>query len=194
MPGFYKTGVVSTSEFLEPFNIITSGGSGGYTPAKDTQNSCVNIASIKYDLDKVTNTTVLRVVAEVSWSGFDTSSTAGTFGIWWQGSSFNTANQAWEWQGGNHITSALNAQYYPTQLVLSSSSGSYTYNTTYVISGSWLDTWSGSNIGFRSDYSNGVGKITVNSIKIYYDKYSTTSNIKQRFGKQYIATEEFIEI
>lgn len=199
MAQILRTGVVNTSNFYESdaMNIMTSGKSGGYVPVKDAQNSCTNIAYIKYDLNEVTNTTVFRVIAKVRWSGFDSSSTAGTFGLWWQGSSFNTANQSWEWKGGNHITNALNNQYYPTQLVLSASSGQYVYDTTYIVSGTWLDTWSGSYIGFRSDYSNGVGRITVDDIKIIYDKYSVsykTPTIKARFGKSYLSSEEIIEI
>lgn len=195
-PQFYKTGIISTSDFIESDakDLITARRTMSYTPVKDTNNSCLDAAYILYDLNNVTNTTVFRVIAKVSWSGFDSSSTAGTFSMNWQGSSYNTANAAWEWQGGNHVTNALNAQKNVGTLVLSAASGFYIYDTTYTVSGNWLDTWSGSYIGFRANYSNGVGKITIHEIKIFYDKYSTSSTIKQRFGKDYLATDEIIEL
>lgn len=195
-PQFYKTGVINTSEFLEPeaLDLITTRRTMSYIPVKDTNNSCLGAAAIVFNYDgNITASTKYRVIVDVSWSGFDASSTAGTFDLYWQGSTRKIETSTWVWEGGNNVCAVLNNQQSLKTLVLSATSGNYIYNTTFTLSDSWRSTYNGSNIGFRANYSNGVGKITINSILIVLDKYSVTSTIKQRFGKEYISTEEFIE-
>ena len=196
MSSIYKTGIILSNEFDESdaMDIITSKGTMTYVPAKDTTNSCLNVAQIVFDYDGVTASTVFRIICKVSWSGFDTSSTAGSFNMWWQGSNRKISGHTWAWEGTNYICSALTSQYNIKNLVLSASSGSYIYDTTFTLPDSWRSTYDGSNIGFRADYSNGVGRITVNDIRIILDKYSSSSNVKSHIGNDYIAGKEFIEI
>lgn len=198
MSSIYKTGIILSNEFDESdaMDIITSKGTMTYVPAKDAVNSCLNVAAIRFDQTGVTynENTIFRIIAKVTWSGFDTSSTAGTFNMWWQGSNYEISSSSWKWAGSNYVTAALGSAYNPKTLVLSATSGSYIYDTTFTLPASWISTYAGSNIGFRADYSNGVGRITVTDIRIILDKYSSSGNVKSHIGNDYIAGREFIEI
>lgn len=195
-PQFYKTGVVSTSEFLEfeTLDLARNKVSMSYVPAKDTNNSTINSIYAEFDTSQYTTSDVFRVIADVSFSGFDSSSTAGTFSMNWQGDTYNPTSGSWVWEGHNTVTSALQNQKALTTLVLSATSGTFHYDNTFTLDSTFLSTYTRARIGVRTNYSNGVGKFTINKIIVVPDKYSVTSTIKQRFGKQYIATEEFIEI
>lgn len=198
MSSIYKTGIILSNEFDESdaMDIITSKGTMTYVPGKDATNSCLNPAAIVFDYNATATTanTIYRVIAKVSWSGFDTSSTAGTFAFRWQGSNRKISGSTWAWEGTNYVCTVLNNQYNLTNLVLSATSGSYIYDTTFTLPDTWRTTYDGSNIGFRADYSNGVGRITINDIRIILDKYSSSSNVKSHIGNDYIAGKEFIEI
>lgn len=202
MPGFYKTGVVSTSDFLESKGTsIVRTNSGDiklalpytYVPAKDTDNTALRPVYADIDNNIVTPSTVFRIIVDVSWSGFDDSSTAGTFGASWSHQNIKREDGSGAWTTSPFCAALANQQNLKN-LLLSATSGTYHYDTTLTLSQSFIDTYSRSGIGVRINYSNGVGRISFNNIWVIYEKYSTTSNIKQRFGKQYIATEEFIEI
>lgn len=197
MSNINKNGIIISNEFDESdaMDIISAKGTMSYVPAKDTSNSCLNTANIIFDYDNdITSSTLFRIIATVSWSGFDSSSTAGTFSIYWQGSNHVISSASWAWEGTNYITNALNSYQNLTTIVLSSNTGTFTYDTTFSLPDSWRSTYNGSNIGFRSNYSNGVGRITVNNIIIINDKYSSSSNIKAHIGNNYIASKEIIEV
>lgn len=197
MSNITKSGIILCNEFDESnaMDIISARGTMSYVPAKDTSNSCLNPANIIFDYDTdITSSTLFRIIATVSWSGFDSSSTAGTFSIYWQGSNHVISSAAWAWEGTNYVTNALNSYQSLTTLVLSSNTGAFTYDTTFSLPDSWRTTYNGSNIGFRSNYSNGVGRITVNNIIIINNKYSSTSATKAHIGNDFIAGRELIEI
>ena len=198
MSNIYKTGIILSNEFdeSEAMDLITSKGTMTYVPAKDITNSCLNIANIIFDYTatETTSATVYRIIASVTYSGFDSSSTAGTFDLYWQGSRHNIADNTWVWSGGNQLCSALNSFKSLKTLVLSSASGSFIYDTTFTLPDDFRSTYNGFQIGFRANYSNGVGRITVNDIKIILDKYSSSSNVKSHIGNNYIAGKEFIEV
>ena len=194
----YKNGIITSPEINESdaMDIITGKGTMTYVPTKDGTNSCMNSAAIRFDQTGITYdaNTIFRVIVKVSWSGFDTSSTAGTFNMWWQGSNYEIASNSWKWAGSNHVCGALGNAYNLKNLVLSASSGSYVYDTTFSLPASWISNYAGSNIGFRADYSNGVGRITINDIKIILDKYSSSGSVKTHFGNDFIASREIVEI
>lgn len=200
MPGFYKTGAVSTSEFLETEsqNLVYNTSKTriltlpySYVPAKDTDNSCLRPVIVEIDSNTLTPTTVLRVIVDVSWEGFDSSSTAGTFNATWNTYSLKREDGSTVWS--SPISDALNNKQNLKTLILSATRGNYTYDTTLTLSQSYIDTYAWCGIGVRVNYSNGTGKFMMNKIITTYDKYSVSSTIKQRFGKEYISTEEFIE-
>lgn len=197
-----KQGIITSNDFVEG-NIATygmvsyKGNCASYIPKKDTDNSCNTPIPVKFDYDNynVTDTTVFRIIVIVSWSGFDSSSTAGTFSIFWQGSKHIKTTNEWTWSGGSQIiTNALTSNMRLTRLVLSANQGSYIYNTTFTLPSSFRDTYDGQNVGIRTNYSNGVGQISVDSLQVLLDRYSVTSDIKTRIGSNYIACSSFNEI
>lgn len=194
MSSVNKNGLILSTEFNESDAMyIAKNGKTSYVPNTGT-NSCMNSLGVRFDYTGTTVDTVYRVIAKVSWSGFDTSNTSGTFNMWWQGANYNTANAAWEWKGTNYICNALSNQYNIKNLVLSAASGSYTYDTTFTLPQTYRDTWSGSNVGFRADYSNGTGKITVHEIIVLPDEYSSTGNVKAHMSNTHMSCGNIVEI
>lgn len=199
MNNITKSGIILSNEFDESdvMDLITSrSATQSYVPAKDTSNSCMSgAATILYDYSSgITSATVLRITATISWSDFDSSSTAGTFKTRWQGSNHNVSESAWQWAGNNYACTALNNAVDLTALVLSATSGTYVYDTTFSLADSFISTYDGSQIGIRTDYSNGVGRLTIHDIKIINDKYSSTSATKAHIGDDFVAGRELIEI
>ena len=195
-----KSGIITSSEFNETdaMDIITSMiENRSYVPAADTDNSCLhNIITMDFANAGITydSNTVFRIIARVSWSGFDESSTAGTFNIYFQGNRYNTTTSEWDWLNTNPVTAALGNAQNLKNLVLSKSKGSFIYDTTFTLPSSWISTYSAVHIGFIANYSNGVGRITLDDAKIILDKYSSSTTTKAHVGADYFASREFIEI
>jgi hypothetical protein len=198
--GITKSGIITSNEFDETdaMDIITSMiNNRSYVPAADTDNSCLhNIATLMFDEADITydENTVFRVIARVSWSGFDESSTAGTFNIYFQGNRYNTTTSEWDWLNINPITTALGNAQNLKNLVLSADKGSFVYDTTFSLTTGWISTYSGVHVGIRANYSNGVGRITLEDIKVILDKYSSSTDTKAHVGADYFSGREFIEI
>lgn len=193
---FYKNGIVHGDDLYESDamnDVVLGGGSISYTPSTGT-NSCINTAYKWFYPEDTVAGDVFRVYATVVWSGFDESNTSGTFNIHWQGANFTDETTA-VWKGTNFITTALNAKQNFKTLVLSSTSGVYTYETTFTMQQDFMDSYIGSYIGIRSDYSNGTGKISTKDVKVIPDKYSVSdaSSIRMRIGDEYIVVQDFIE-
>ena len=198
--GITKSGIITSNEFDETdaMDIITSmSETRSYVPAPDEDNACLNnIATLMFDEAGITydENTVFRVIARVSWSGFDESSTAGTFNIYFQGNRYNTTTSEWDWLNINPITSALGNAQNLKNLVLSANKGSFVYDTTFTLTSSWISTYSGVHVGIRANYSNGVGRITLDDIKVILEKYSSSTDTKARVGTNYFSSREFVEI
>lgn len=170
-----KTGVVSASEFIEPDGVdnqFTGNATSSYTPSTGT-NSCMNMGKWMVPEGAVAGDTFF-IRLTVQYSGFDRSNTGGTFRLLFQGSNYTSPTAA-AWQGNNLVCSALNSKKNLTDVVLTGTSGTFTYETTFTLNQTFLDTYYGSNIGTRSDYSNGVGVLTIKDITIIPEEYSTTS-------------------
>lgn len=130
-----------------------------FTPTADTNDSCSYYGSIY-----IQEAGDYTLEINVSYSGFDSTSTAGTFSLNWQGANHKIADNSWVWEGSNYATTALNAQKTLTSLV--KGTGSYSYKVNFNVSSSWLATYNASVIGFRSNYSNGIGNIKITSVKL----------------------------
>ena len=197
MSNIWKAGLVHTSEFIEPDGIenqFIGNAIASYTPGTGT-NSCMNMGRWMIP-EGIAAGDTFQIKMTVEYSNFDRSNTSGTFSMWWQGANYNTPTGS-VWQGSNPICGALNSQSSPTTVVLSSTSGIYQYECSFAISQAFLDSYYGSNIGVRSDYSNGTGKLTVKNITIIPEKYSTysfSSNAKSRFSNTNIVANDIIEI
>jgi hypothetical protein len=74
---FYEPGGMNLAYNVEPYDytdVIT-----GYVPKKDTTNSCLSGFKVPYGAEL--NGKRARATVTVTWSGFDSSSTAGTFAM-----------------------------------------------------------------------------------------------------------------
>ncbi|MDD3121936.1 MAG: hypothetical protein PHC62_00305 [Candidatus Izemoplasmatales bacterium] len=159
-----------------------------FKPSRNN-NSSISISPVHID----GNTGLYRVMLKVEWVGFDTSNTDGTFDIYFQGDVWRYSVGAWSWSSGmsNYMINPLRTQQNLKNLVLSSESGSYNFNTTFNV----LDADCYMlRLGMRSNYSNGMGTITVSDIQVMPEKYYTGGNEKLRAGEDYVACNNFIEI
>ena len=121
----------------------------------------------------------------VFWSGFDTSNTSGTFNAWFQGS------QNGGWNYGNAMTNALNNYKNLKELVLSATTGSYKYVTSFIVTNSEIKTLG---LSTRFDYSNGKGSVGISDVIIIPEKYYISDKIKMRLANDYITCNEIWEI
>lgn len=197
MSQIHKTGIITTKEFVEPDGVTNQFiGDSTKTFTPSTANNSTTGFGKWMIPDGAVAGDRFQVKLYVSYNGFDDSSTEGTFNIYFQGSNYTSPTSA-AWQGTNPVTTALNNYKSVKTLVLSSTSGFYKYETVFTLTQSFLDTYYGSNIAMRSNYSNGTGTIIVSNITIIPEQYSTTStppNIVARFADSHITATEFIEI
>ena len=195
MSQIYKTGVVSASTFIEPSSVTNEmiGTSGTYTPTTGT-NSCMNMGRWMVP-DGTVGGDQFYVKAVVDFNGFDTSNTSGTFRLLFQGANWVTESSSQAWQGTNHLCAALNAAQSLTSVALSATKGTYVYEALFTVPADWLSTYYGSNVGVRSDYSNGTGVLTVRDILVIPAQYSVMNNthLSMRLDQSHITVNDFIE-
>ena len=190
---FYKNGIIKSAKIVEDSLVdvfIQTNPVQQYTPTD------INNWTTTYGKWMITDDDLpgdkFRIYLTVQYNGFDTSSTSGTFNIRFQGANFTSPTTS-AWSGSNAVTNALNSQYSLKTLVLSGVSGTYTYECTFTLTEDFYNNYYGSNIGLRSDYSNGTAWIKVSDIKIIPEKYLLESNVKTKVGQNYISTKEIIE-
>ena len=183
MPKIEKTGVISASEFIEPDGVdnqFTGNTTSSYTPSTGT-NSCMNMGKWMVP-DGAVAGDQFQIKMLVEYKNFDRSNTSGTFSMRWQGANYTSPTSS-AWQGSNPVCGALNGVLSPTTVVLTATSGSYLYEAYFTLTSDFVSTYYGSNIGVRSDYSNGTGVLTVKNITIIPAQYSTSSTPPQYWGK-----------
>lgn len=189
---FNKTGIILSNNFYESdgMNGVQIDGPTSYTPTAG-QNSCINSAFKWYYPEGSVVGDEFKVYLTVKYSGFDNSNTNGTFKIRFQGTNATDVN-TWAWQGANPINAALNAKQDLTNLVLSSEYGEYRYETQFTLNQTYMNSYVGSHLGVRSDFSNGTGTISLHDCKIVPIKYDINVE-KMRIATSYIVTNDFIE-
>ena len=142
-----------------------------YIPAADTDNSCMDFATLNV-MDGVSTYHISMIV---EWSGFaDITTTHPSFSTNFHGilrgrdgtNSWNT----------NPVTTALNGISNWNNMVKGAASGVYKYEATITLTSSFMETYKGCDVGFRTNYSNGTGKITASKLRIYpADEHMTNS-------------------
>lgn len=183
-----KTGILSAKDFHEPFDLCAQVRvSTTYTPSTGV-NSCMDDAyRVYHDMLKVGD--IVTIELDILWDGFDTSNKNGDFNIWFQGGIYSGDTISW---GANPYATALNSAKNLKTLVLSKTSGIYHYVvTTTALSASNL-TYDKMNIGIRSDYSNGTGKITIQNCHAYNTK-DYIGKEKAKFRAEKVLCNKFIE-
>lgn len=180
-----KNGNISSTSLYEPnAMLINKKYSASYTPTKGANNNCMTCESIigfeegkKYYVELV-----------ISWNGFKTD-VASNFSISVQGS--NYTGTAWAWQGVNPLCNAIISCFSSglKNLVLSADKGSFVVKAFFT-----ANTYTGYQLGIRTNYSNGIGNIGISNLKIIPAEYAidnvTTSGM---FGKDKVVMTNFIE-
>lgn len=197
MSNINKKGILTTSTFHELYglNIVELAinpynyDEYSYIPTTG-QNSCINPYYILFSNFNLGEQ--VRIIMKVSYEGFDVSNTDGSFNIRFQGVK-RKADGTGSWNGANELTNALNNYQSLKNIVLSQTSGSFIYNTTFTISEEFYNAYVGCNIGVRSDYSNGVGKLTMYKPIVFLDKYYIDSNAVVRQANDFLSCKEIIE-
>ena len=199
-----KTGVIMATNTISEADIDNLSYStwkydytaaASYAPKKDTSNSCLNGFKVLYGGPNMNGKRV-KIKMKVDWSGFDSTSTAGTFAIRFQGAFINDlGGGVWGSRTGvvNSICDALNSKQNLTNLVLSKTSGSYTYETECVIKSGVNQGVIGHFVGLRADYSNGVGTITLSDLVVTPVDHYTDTNQPFKISKDSIASNYIIE-
>lgn len=186
-----KKGVLTTENIYEPGLYFISSGSAvaSYKPANNGTNQCIEFKAVRFNGNRE-STYIIEL--DVSWSGTFAQGTNGTFNARFHGSNYSITESKWVWNGANYLTNALNNTQSLKNLLLSSPSGSYHYIATATIPNSWFDTYDGSWIGTRIDYSNGNGTLTYKNLKIYPKK--TFGGINAHVSEDHVAGNYFYEI
>jgi len=143
-----------------------------YVPAADTNNSCMDFGFFCPD----EGVTRYHITMVVEWSGFaDILTTNPDFTINFHGPNYIIGGTTYEWTG-NPISTALYAVKTMQSLVTGADSGSYKYEADFTLTSGWLSSYWACYVGFRTNYSNGTGKITASKLRIYpADEHMTNS-------------------
>ena len=166
---FNKNGIVSGDNFYDynkinyAYNTISGdyeGVSRTHTPTTEN-NSCFEPFTVHYN--QMRENTRYRLTMDIEWSGFDSSNTTGTFSIHWQEKMLD-AEGTYHWYN-TAIGNALYNDIPLYHLVMSADSGKYRYDVVFN-SGTYPSTLQYTKIRYRSNYSNGVGTITLSNIKV----------------------------
>lgn len=192
----YKNGIVESDYFLvhDARNSYTQiSTTTSYTPSTGT-NSCINpykVSTYGYEAGQQ-----MRIKITVKYSGF-TTNTNDNFNIFWQGANWTSADTS-AWQGTNFICPSLNNSKSLKDVVLTQATGTYTYDIVVTLNQTFLDTYVGSNVGIRSDYSNGSGNIAIIDFKAIPEQYSVaytgTPKIKMKVKDDWIVTHDYMEL
>lgn len=168
---FVSTGVNeqggNTVTYASTTTMYNPSSSKTYTPTT-AANSCTGVAYFK----PTEGTLKYRIELDVAYTGFEAAPVEGkTFNIFFQGNN-RKKDGTWPnpWSGTNYATTALNNLRSLKTTVLSATSGKYHYSASFTMVSAWFDTYDMSEIGVRSDYSNGTAKLTVSHVRIYPER------------------------
>ena len=188
-----ENGIWTGNQFIEAGAYeIYSPQSYSYTPTTGT-NRTLGYWTIDFqDWIEEGQPLTIRVECDVEFSGFDSSNTSGTFAMRWQGASYEKSTSSWVWTTGSPVAAALQNQQALTTLV-NEKNGSFHYNNSYTITSTWLSTYTQTELGIRTDYSNGTGTITMKNLKVYLERYYGGEKVKIT-DDQVLAANNFIEI
>ena len=151
-----------------------------YTPTT-VKNSCMTQSTVDVELN-----VKYCIECTLTWSGFDESNTNGSFDMYFQGSQNNGI-----WTYSNPMTEALNQIKRPKAAVLSSSSGSYRYKTSFINTNPEIKRLG---LSIRTDYSNGQGTVSISDVVIVPERYYVSDKIKARFSEDFASCNEIIEL
>lgn len=189
-PDITKTGILHGNLFLEqqPFYKATS--SLSYTPAVDTNNSCLGSYAIDFSQFKDYHIPLtFHIELDLTWGDFSGSQNVSDFGIYFQGSNFNISSNSWAWNGSNYLVAGLREAANIKTLILNSITGGTQHvSATAVVPAIFFDTHSGSAISIRCNYRKGTGAVTISNLVI-----DLTQGDYASIHKNYISGRQFYE-
>ena len=156
-------------------NVDPNMSSWSYTPAADTDNSCMT----GFYFERIEGVYNYRITLVVTWSGFtDISTTSTNFAATFQGATVKLDGSG-VWSGGSNINSQLQAQGNLGTLAKGAASGTRLYDTSFTVPAAWDGTYKGQYVGIRTNYSNGTGKWTISKLRIYpaYEHMEDTASL-----------------
>lgn len=192
---FNKNGIISSNNIYEPAgkNLVEESKRGkSYTYTPGTGTNATLHPGFTVDLSDCTTGEKLYIRIKVDWSGFDTSNTAGTFAIWFQGDVYNATTNTWTWNTGNIIAGKLGSGGNITNTLLSATSGSIIFESVATVPSNYKDTITMARLGLRSDYSNGTGTITISDLEVIPEKYYTPSPESTNSGSALKIADDYI--
>ena len=191
VPGaFYEPTGMNLAYNKEPYDYTNV--TLGYTPKANKTNDTINGFKVPYGAHL--NGKRAQASVTVSWDGFDTSSTEGTFSLRFQGGQLTAAGgTSWTAASGktNRLASAFYSAQSLTSLVLSQPSGSKTITVTYTISA--VEEQPGDWLGIRADYSNGTGRIELSNIQVSLIDATVSDDQKFKISPKNIAANYIYE-
>jgi len=144
-----------------------------YVPKANANNSCMDFATFNV----VPGVSRYHVGMVVEWSGFDDISTSSPdFGANFHGVC-RLKDGTTDWSS-NPLTAALRSVSWLKTLLTGAGSGVFRYEADMTLTSAFMETYSGCDIGFRVDYSNGTGTVGAYGLRIYpadEDMYGTVS-------------------
>ena len=165
---FYEDNITNIAYNAVPYDY--TGAIHSKTPSKDGTNQTLTPGFKIHYGGKHMHNKRAKISMTVQWSGFDASSTAGTFNIRFQGAAIlQDGSTSWTNPTGasNQACSALTNAKNLKDLVLGATSGTYNYETEFTIKcGTGDDFAAGHIVSMRADYSNGTGWIKFSNIKV----------------------------
>lgn len=190
MTSVKKNGNISTNNLYEyksmsifvDKNGIALQNSVTYTPNTGL-NSCMPKRAVT-----VTPNVKYYIECTLTWNGFTKTNSGGTFDMWFQGTQNDDLGNT------NPVTESLNNVKRPRDVVLSKTTGVYTYKATFTSTSTSITKFG---ISIRSDYSNGTAWVTLSDILIVPEKYYidllSSNATKTKFHNTYISCNEIIE-
>lgn len=156
-----KNGIILTNTFYESDAMLMNKTKQlSYTPQDGKYNNCLTGEAITGFVEGKQYYIEFTLI----WSGFK-DKVESTFACWAQGSTYD--GTSWNWNLTNPLTNSLPKF---TPILLSSDSGEKLIQSTFT-----ANARTGYYFGIRTDYSNGVGNITLSNIKVIPDEYASGS-------------------
>ena len=187
-----KTGILNENLFLEQNGYLNDKTIGSYTPTTATNSTYYPCGTIDFsNIAELGLAIPLNIEFDLSWTDFTGYGAGGTFDSYFQGSNRQKETGNFVWAGTSYPAAAGNNAGRPSTLIKASPTGGSAHcEASITIPASWFDTYNASKFGFRTNYSNGTGTITISNLRI---SFGQTSNGQASITNQYIIGNNLYE-
>lgn len=197
---FNSNGVITSNDIIEcgGYNLVYKDYRGDWDNVINSitfntgTNHCLMAGYIWYS--EMVSGEMYRLLMDIEWDGFDTSNTNGTFQLFPQ--EYRTYKDGTVQWWNARVTDVL-AACYIRHTVLSSTSGRKSINVpfSYDSSVNRMNEIKYTYLHFRSDYSNGVGRLTIKNFRVIPEKYYCSSDTDAlKMNNDYLSVKNIIEL